>query len=1719
MRAEHPTLAACHADKRLANASCGAGMKLPRWTRIRPVVILLSVCLAASAEADRLELDLSGNWQYQKVSQLTYPPPVTNWQNTTVPGYLSGWQYERAWFRKTFTIPSAMAGTQLKLRFGGAKFASQVWLNGAFVGSYLNGYEPFELDVTAAARVGQINELVVGLSDWTAVFAEPVDFSNLASHEDPRDRARNTLLAPIGGHYSRYGVWQPVTLRSVPAVSVTEVFVMPSVRLGQLTVRLGLRNDGVSDQTVTISNRVLDGAATALSLPTLQAVLPAGAVTNLQVTAPWPNPRLWGPTDPHLYVLETTTTCPAGQDRVHTRFGFREVWCAGDQFYLNGTPLTLLAASCWPPTDVPSNQVIWKVFQDLKAGNNVAIRFHTQPWDERWYDAADEAGVLVVEEFAVWCDSYAYRLSDPQFWSNYAQHVTAAIKRDWNHPSIVLWSLENELLHCGGARAWTNTEAALAALGQMVKALDPTRPITYEADLDPGGVADVIGLHYPYEFPDHVVWPNSAWWMDQYIRRDWAPGGQWRWDRSKPLYIGEFLWVPSSSAADFTILFGDDAYADPRYYRRLAKAHTWRMAIEAYRAYRVNGICPWTMFEDPAVRNFDLNPASNLLYQVQAAAYHPNAVFVEEYSPRFFVGQTATRHLRVFNDRMTEGNLSLRWRAADASWQSRFLPMQPAEARRERITFTVPSTPGPFGLDLVLSEGTNTLFSNHIEYVAMNPASLGVPTTTQLGLFDPHGTTAPLLARFNVPFRPVPDLRTAPYSQLNLLLIGRHALTNQPVLEVGRDTISARWQDFMLRGGWVLVLEQTNYPAWMPYELRIENVEASYAFPAADHPVTAGLTAEDLRWWADDHRVVTHALALPTRGNFRPLATVGSKRGVEYAAALEIPVGSGGLLCAQWLVTERFDSEPLAGVLLHRMLQYCSGQTGHLPLQPAAMVSDQGSLAAAKLSQLGLIAEDLSDRLTTLDPARHPVTIIAGGAATWQQAGAHVTRLLSYVQAGGQLLLHRPTEQFLSVAAATLCPLLEPVEATLGLVLRRDVAEAGVQLASHDLYWIEQAGTWNQAEVLSTNVARRYYRKRFTLPSYSVIQVENMPVKTTGSAASGGWWLYAAGYVAQNITVTQAGSYLFSVKARGTPLDNVWPIMSLRIDGGVQDSVSVSSTQLEFYTLAADLSAGVHELALSFDNDAYAPPQDRNLFLDELRWGRDTDSTTCTLTKPGVVAQVRHGSGRVVLDEVLWEEESRNSAKASRHISRLLMQLGATVRLPLGLQVEAETMTNINISVYSVSGGLVRVGSNGRIQTSIHFTTAGNYLFELWASGTPLTNVYPLVALQIDGVTRTNFYINSTSLSRFGITLPVTAGLHTVALNFFNDAYAPPEDRNVTYDRLVISPEVPPLGPPLINLIEPGPASVFPAQAAVSISADAACRDGYITQVTLLTNGVPLAMLNALPYAMIWTNPPPGYYTLAAVATDSRGLSATSAPVTISVLPPPVTLVPTGAVWRYLDDGTDQGSAWRDPGFDDSGWKSGQAKFGYGDTQRTIINIGPAGARYITTYFRHRFTLIQARAFTNLAFRVLRDDGVVVWLNGIELFRMNMTNSGLIGYLDRALASVTGADESTYFPTNVAAAALRDGLNVLAVELHQAGLTTSDAGFDLELVAQAAPPPPAPRLAIQRKGMTVELHWPAAPAVFVIESTTNLSPPIVWQPGAPTNPAADPQRFFRLRWP
>src|SRR5262245_28398479 len=170
-------------------------------------------------------------------------------------------------------------------------------------------------------------------------------------------------------------------------------------------------------------------------------------------------------------------------------------------------------------------------------------------------------------------------------------------------------------------------------------------------------------------------------------------------------------------------------------------------------------------------------------------------------------------------------------------------------------------------------------------------------------------------------------------------------------------------------------------------------------------------------------------------------------------------------------------------------------------------------------------------------------------------------------------------------------------------------------------------------------------------------------------------------------------------------------------------------------------------------------------------------------------------------------------------------------------------------------------------------------------------------------------------------------------------------------------------------------------------------------------------------------------------------------------------LVARGSVWRYLDGGADPGAGWTGSAYSDTSWPQGAAQLGYGDgDEATVVSYGGnAAAKAITTYFRRTFTVSAAAAFRRLDVELLRDDGAVVYLNGVEILRDNMP-SGPISATTLAQTAVGGSDESVYVAGTAGVGVLHDGVNVLAVEIHQSSPASSDISFDIGLTASDTGP-------------------------------------------------------------
>ena len=348
-------------------------------------------------------------------------------------------------------------------------------------------------------------------------------------------------------------------------------------------------------------------------------------------------------------------------------------------------------------------------------------------------------------------------------------------------------------------------------------------------------------------------------------------------------------------------------------------------------------------------------------------------------------------------------------------------------------------------------------------------------------------------------------------------------------------------------------------------------------------------------------------------------------------------------------------------------------------------------------------------------------------------------------------------------------------------------------------------------------------------------------------------------------------------------------------------------------------------------------------------------------------------------------------------------------------------------------------------------------------------------------VTRVDFYqaddlIGSDSTAPFSITL-TNASLGTN--RFFVVAV---DNASLSWTSRVVNVAVLDLG---VTILSPAEGSIFLNTNPITVRAVASLPSGTITNVEFFADGQKFGEDARPPFSAVW-RVSGGVHRLTARGQDNGGILYTSTPVAISI---PRAILPTGSVWKYLDDGSDQGTNWIAPGFDDSSWASGPAELGYGDGDEvTVVGFGPEpDNKYITTYFRHAFFLPNAASYTNFILRLRRDDGGVVYLNGVEVQRVNMP-FGPVSYLSRA--ALAGDDGNSFSIATISSDLIVEGRNVLAVEIHQNLPTTDDMSFDFQLQGVLKPENQPPIISVVSPTNNASF---LAPSAITIEASASDS--------------------------
>lgn len=470
--------------------------------------------------APELPLPTQNGWDETKI-KIPSPWNVNSFANRNLegpdhrnyPSYPKEWDgVKMAWMRRVVQIPADWDGYQIGLHFEAVAGYSEVYVDGHKVTENFDLFLPFDADITPYVKAGQHVEILVGVRSQSLF-------------EDNSTKGRR--IVPAGSMWGNHvsGIWQDVFLTAVPSVHINNVFVKPLVSRSLLEVEIEIRNNsskevktilkgdvrrwinkaGSSVYTAPVPNWEL-ATCPSLLMTEQQIKIPTKGIQTIVVQIPVKNGELdyWTPEHPNLYGFTFSLGDKNNITDIHyERFGWREWSIAGTKQLLNGEPIELRGDS-WHFMGVPqmTRRYAWAWFMALKDANANAVRPHAQVYPRFYLNMADEMGICVLSETAIWASDGGPKMDSPLFWENCKEHIQRMVLRDRNHASIFGWSVSNEnkpvILHVFNKPEWMDMQKkAWVDWRDIVRKYDPTRPwISSDGEDDGEGILPVTVGHY-----------------------------------------------------------------------------------------------------------------------------------------------------------------------------------------------------------------------------------------------------------------------------------------------------------------------------------------------------------------------------------------------------------------------------------------------------------------------------------------------------------------------------------------------------------------------------------------------------------------------------------------------------------------------------------------------------------------------------------------------------------------------------------------------------------------------------------------------------------------------------------------------------------------------------------------------------------------------------------------------------------------------------------------------------------------------------------------------------------------------------------------------------------------------------------------------------------------------------------------------------------------------
>jgi beta-galactosidase len=1034
----------------------------------------------------QLQDSLAGTWEICRNDELL-PEPVTQpisqlpktnrWSAIEVPGDKNTLRPDlqfahRVWYRTKINVPNdaANGNHSAYLEFPQNNLNTTVYVNGKLCGFNKNPFVTFHIDISRAIKPG-INEIYVGIRDaWYAYTEKSNDPMKLRRKFNlPKKYFSNgfqDLVYPVWNH-PQSGILVTPTIHFMQGtVYIDDVFAKPSVAKKELTLEITLKNVSDQDQTVTLRHDCLPCRETLKNIPHKsfadQTVnIKANSDKIIMITEHWGNPNLWTPQEPYLYELQSHLTGNGFHSVWKCEFGFREWTINGKDFLLNGVPF-----HGWADTfNVPTKEEWLKFYRE---SNQTIMRF----WGTHWQGMSpkealrffDTNGVVVRRSGIFDGEAIGYNVieKDPELrtknkaenptkeeikmdlFQNWRDQIAAQVRDERNHPSIMLWSMENEILYINCINLYSKLmdqfEDEIVKTAKILKEIDPTRFSMIDGGgATKGNALDVHGDHYV--FNDFTKYPNRAYEMFP----EGGGRGRWCWDGKRPRFIGEDFYVNGMHPSDFAVFAGEEAFGG----RTAAKRGVGILYKILMEGYRWNEYGAWHFWVD---QNRALN---------QYTSNAPIAVFCREYDWTFESGKTVRRTFKIFNDTQKEEHIRFtiaikmdtvqnlpehQMINAHEIWQQEFvvpagnnvdvpfdlevpdIGQYKSETKREEGTLI-------FSLAIQDKDQTSSqwkeVFTDKKEITildlrgfilfsfvmnSMPPQKVDTRSSTMstdygcfsLLVYDPKNSVTSFFDKNKITYQKLNNLENIPQGQYGktILLVGKDAINetncDSPVL-----------QAFAAQGNCVIVLEQ-QYPlryGALPCEITPDENNGCTAFIENEsHEVFARLRQKDFFTWTDDHFVYRNAYNKPIRGA-KSLLQCGNR--LANSAIVEVQVGQGVMILSQVLIGEKIEKSVVVKQLLGNLLQYASRYRLHYTPVIVCMEDLDKRLFAEletmrlKYTQTAKIA-DVIKTININDNVRNSTInmIVSATPKNLKTLLAEKKKLQKYYNAGGMILLH-----------------------------------------------------------------------------------------------------------------------------------------------------------------------------------------------------------------------------------------------------------------------------------------------------------------------------------------------------------------------------------------------------------------------------------------------------------------------------------------------------------------------------------------------------------------------------------------------------------------------------------------------------------------------------------------------------------------------------------------